>query len=356
MSAQWQVETIPNCEHLQPSWDGGTSESSELSPGACDFLWSGLVFANRILRSGDLFVLLKRRLKAGMVLGGAAVAVSALAAPTATAFYPQFHESITRNALPAEQVDNLATLEILGDPSVGAGAVGSDVFASDDWRHFDNAANPAEICTRATDAWNFFTPIILQGAQAAGPDGTDLLDGPSARSAFGGLAHALQDFYSHTNWVEGNVAANTPEALAVDLFPTCDPATLPPQLFSGFFSLDFGTEGCPPGGPPPGFPECHSTLNKDGFTTPKGGQFLPQGFVVPGVPLLNYFDLASLLATKATTDLYYQVRTTVVDNVNGSGGNGECVANNLFRAELHEACGSSVGPATPSRLWDNVGE
>lgn len=279
-----------------------------------------------------------RRLKMGSALAGVAVVAGAtFASPTAQAFYPQFHDSITRNALPGDMVDHTALLQILGDVSIGAGAVGSDVFATDAFRHFDSAATPGDVCIRAQDAWNFYTPLILNGAVETGPDGTELVDGPGARAAFGGLAHALQDFYSHTNWVELNVPGS-PEALAVGLFPSCDPGSLPAGLSSGFFSLQDGTDGCPDGGPPPGFEFCHETINKDGFTTPEGGKQLPEGVVVPGVSLVNYFDLASLLATRATTDLYWQVRTLVVDAVNGRGGNGECVANNLFHADLHEEC------------------
>lgn len=276
-----------------------------------------------------------RRLTIGSALAAAAVVAGAtILAPTAQAFYPNFHDTITRAALPPDLVDHTALIQILGDVSLGAGAIGSDAFLTDAFRHFDSAATPGDVCTRATDAWNFFTPLILNGAVETGPDGTELVDGPGARSAFGGLAHALQDFYAHSNWVELNVPGS-PEALAT-LFPGC--GALPADLSTGFFALGEGTDGCPDAGPPPGFAYCHEQINKDGFTTPEGGKLLPDGVVVPDVPLVNYFDLASLLATRATTDLYWQVRTLVVDAVNGRGGDGECVADNLFFADLHEEC------------------
>jgi hypothetical protein len=47
---------------------------------------------------------------------------------------------------------------------------------------------------------------------------------------------------------------------------------------------------------------------------------------------MNNFDLAVLLATRATTDLYQQVRALVVNNA------GECVASNLFQADRHQPC------------------
>jgi hypothetical protein len=250
-------------------------------------------------------------------------------APKSHAFYVQNHERITRDALAPVGVDNTAMNQMLVGPPPGAGAVGSDAFFSDEFRHIDDAKNPAEICAGTQGAWNFFTPIVLTGAQPNGPNGSDLVDGPSARAAFGGLAHALQDFYSHSDWVEDNIAVGQLDRLAPALMPTCDPATLPPGLHTGFFSMDFSSQfpldGCPPGGPPPGFAECHTTLNKDGSSTPRG--LLP----VPGTNM-NYFDLASSLATRATVDLYWQVRGLVADKY------GECAATNLFQADRHDPC------------------
>jgi len=47
---------------------------------------------------------------------------------------------------------------------------------------------------------------------------------------------------------------------------------------------------------------------------------------------MNYVDLASQLATNATTDLYHQVRGLV------AGKAGECVAANLFQADRRAPC------------------
>jgi hypothetical protein len=263
----------------------------------------------------------------------AVAAVCGLLAPKAEAFYIFNHERITRDALTPVGVDNTAMLQIFVGPPPGAGVVGSDAFFSDEFRHIDDAKDPADICARTQQAWNFFIPIVLGGALPTGPGGSDLVDGPSARAAFGGLAHALQDFYSHTDWVEDNVAVGQLERMPPPLMPNCDPATLPPGLHSGFFSLDLGgthedrLAGCPPSGPPPGYAECHSTLNKDAWDTSRG---MVQ---IPGTnPPINNFDLAARLATRATTDLYWQVRGLVVGNA------GECAANNLFQADRHEPC------------------
>jgi hypothetical protein len=268
-------------------------------------------------------------LLAVIVAGAVVTALFGLPAPQSQAFLIQNHERITRDALAPVGVDDAAMNEILVGPPPGAGAVGSDAFVFDEFRHIDDAKNPAEICARTVEAWNFFTPIVLTGAQPVGPNGSDLVNGASARAAFGGLAHALQDFYSHSNWVEDNIAAGQLDRLAPPLMPKCDPATLPAGLHTGYFSMDFSSDypfgGCPPGGPPPGFAECHSTLNKDAFDAPRG--MTP----VPGVTM-NHFDLASRLATTATVDLYWQVRGLVVDRY------GECAATNLFQADRHDPC------------------
>jgi hypothetical protein len=260
------------------------------------------------------------------IVSVAATAVAAffgLAVPKAQAFFIQNHETITRNALPPDQVNESAMLQILVGPPPGFGAVGSDAFFNDDFRHLDNAKNPADICALAQKAWNTFEPVILSGSQ---PAGGGLADGPAARAAFGALVHVQQDLYSHSNWVEMNIADGQPERLAPPIFPTCNPAAFPAGLHTGYFQLGADGDhedplaGCPAGGPPPGFEECHSTLNMDGPNTPRGSQ------PVPGTNM-NKYNLAALLATRATTDLYWQIRGLV------AGNNGENAAVRLFQAE-----------------------
>ncbi|MCV7302626.1 hypothetical protein H7J93_23665 [Mycobacterium barrassiae] len=275
-----------------------------------------------------------RRPWLGLSVAGVITAVTALVgalAPPAQAFQIQNHERITRDALTPLGVDQAALTQILVGPPPGAGAVGSDAFFDDQFRHIDNANNPVDICNATVEAWNFFTPLILSGAKPTGPGGSDLVDGFAARAAFGGLAHALQDFYSHSNWVEDNIAIGEPDRMPPPLMPTCDPETLPPGLHTGFFepgaNRDDPLGGCPPGGPPPGVIECHSTLNKDDWSTPRGG------VMVPGSnPPINYFELAAQLATKATTDLYWQVHDLV------AADSGTCAADNLFQADRRQAC------------------
>ncbi|UUO03451.1 hypothetical protein M4D79_10765 [Mycolicibacterium novocastrense] len=266
----------------------------------------------------------------GAVVAAVAVLVAWGGAPAA-AFQVQNHDRITRDALVPLGVDEATIGQILVGPPPGAGVVGSDAFFADDFRHIDNAKDPADICARTQDAWKFFTPVILSGAQPTGPGGVDLVDGPAARAAFGGLAHALQDFFSHSNWVEDNIAVGQLDRMPPPLMPTCDPATLPAGLHTGFFDVNSNHSdplgGCPPQGPPPGFAECHSMLNKDAWDTPRGI------IQVPGSnPPINNFDLAARLATTATADLYWQIRNLVASNA------GECAAANLFQIDRRQPC------------------
>jgi hypothetical protein len=96
----------------------------------------------------------------------------------------------------------------------------------------------------------------------------------------------------------------------------------PADLHTGYFNIQYSSQfpldGCPPGGPPPGFQDCHSVLNKDGPKTSRGSQR------VPGTNE-NMYDLAALLATRATTDFYVQMRDLVATT------NGPDAATALFQ-------------------------
>jgi hypothetical protein len=224
--------------------------------------------------------------------------------------------------------------------------MGSDAFATDEWRHIDNAKNPADICSRAQQAWSILEPVILSGSQPVGPGATVLANGPAARAAFGGLAHAQQDFYAHSNWVEENIAAGQPDRLAPSIFPSCNPGAFPADLHTGYFNMlfskQFPLDGCPPTGPPPGFQDCHSALNKDGPDTARGSQ------PVPGTGMTMY-DLAASLATTATANLYAQVHSLVASTVTAKnpGIDGECIAAKLFHPDLLGPCAGPTNPLLP---------
>jgi hypothetical protein len=263
-----------------------------------------------------------RKIRPVRVLGGlisttaAVVACFGLQVPKVQAFFIQNHETITRAALP--QIPNDVMLQILVGPPPGGGAVGTDAFFSDDYRHLDNAKNPTDMCALALQAWKTFDPLILTGSHVVGGG---LADGPGARAAFGALIHVQQDFYAHSNFVEDNVAAGNPNQLAPAIFPTCNPGAFPADLHSGYFEAGATHEdpfsGCPAGGPPPGFQECHSTLNKDGPNSLRGIQ------PAPGTSG-NLYDLAAQLATTATTNLYNEIRSQV------ARANGDNAAQLLF--------------------------
>lgn len=272
---------------------------------------------------------LRRAVVAMIAIVCAITALFSVPTPTAQAFDSPSHERIVRDALAPNGVDPLAMAQILNGPPPGGGAIGSDAFPGDTFRHLDNATSPADICARAQQAWNVFSPSLLDGAQPAGPRYTVLANGPAARSAFGGLAHAVADFYSHSNWVDLNIAAGQPDTPGPQLFPTCDPASMPAELHTGFFSLIYGPGGCPIGGPPPGYQDCHSTLNKDGPYTSRGRT------PVPGTTM-NEYDLTAQLAIQATAQLYEQIRGMVVDSVNAAhpDADGDCVAHKLFDTGL----------------------
>lgn len=285
---------------------------------------------------------LRRASSAAAAIVGVMSAVC-MSAPSAHAFYVDNHASITRTALPPDQVSEIAMLQILNGPPPGGGAMGSDAFATDQWRHLDNSKSPADVCARAQQAWNTFMPVVLSGSQPVGPGATVLANGPAARAAFGGLAHAQQDFYAHSNWVEDNIAAGQPNRLAPPIFPACNPGDFPADLHTGYFNMlysqQFPLDGCPPFGPPPGYQECHSAMNKDGPGTARGGQ------PVPGTDM-NMYDLAADLATTATTNLYGQVHDLVVTTVTAKnpGVDGECVATKLFHPDLLGPCAAVANP------------
>ncbi|MGV9946982.1 hypothetical protein [Rhodococcus aetherivorans] len=263
--------------------------------------------------------------------------------PKAQAFYGDDHALIVRAALPLVQsspddgVDATALNQIIGSLLDGTGTRGADLFQFDAFRHIDSAASPAEICVLVAEAWDFYIPQVIRGAAPAGPPDFRLLsNGPQARSAFGGLAHALADFYSHSNWIELAIAANLRPGLA-PIFPTCDDGFLA-GVHTGYFNPMSGVDGCPStalGGepdPPERFEECHLTLNKDTAHSLRGDA------PVPGMSPMTHYDLARALATRHTTELYWLVRSIVARSFSSEDLDGECVARNLFQADRFEPC------------------
>src|SRR5918993_1181193 len=94
-------------------------------------------------------------LSVAVVLAAVVAVVGGALAPAAQAFQIQNHERVTRDALTPVGVDPAALGQILVGPPPGGGAVGSDAFFADEFRHLDNAATPVDICARTQQAWNF---------------------------------------------------------------------------------------------------------------------------------------------------------------------------------------------------------
>jgi hypothetical protein len=212
--------------------------------------------------------------------------VGAVLVPGASvqAFGLDIHESITREALAGGDTIAADALDVVVQANRR-----SDLNQWEEARHFDNARDPAEICRRWADGVNRWYQDAVKNIAPADREKRRLKDRTEALQLLGKTLHGVQDFYSHTNYVELSLPAPQPGFLLAE----CDPANLPHDLQSGYFSVRYGLDGCPAGGPPPGFRYCHSTLNKD----------------KPGRP--NY-DAARLFATIATRHAWDELRRRVV--------------------------------------------
>jgi hypothetical protein len=214
------------------------------------------------------------------------VVVAAVLVPGAPvqAFTPEIHESITRAAL-------------VGGDTIASDALDLIVKANrrSDWnqweeaRHYDNARDPAEICQRWASGVNRWYEDAIKEIAPADREKRRLKNRDEALELLGKILHAVQDFYSHSNYVELSLPAPQPGFLLA----ACNPPDLPRDLQTGYFSVRHGLDGCPSDGPPAGFRYCHSTLNKD----------------KPGTP--NY-AVARSFATTATKLAWDELRRRVI--------------------------------------------
>ena len=120
-------------------------------------------------------------------------------------------------------------------------------------------------------------------------------DASSARIALGSALHGIQDFYSHSNWVELH--------LDVDPIPVWDLAgsSLPSDVVSGTWVLG-RPKNCRPGTP------SHSELNKDDAHSDSGREIVGAG-PHQGKTL---FDLASDVAVRASVQQLGRLRDVKV--------------------------------------------
>ena len=242
-------------------------------------------------------------------------AVVAFFTPSAAGFKLPVHHAILEAGLPPLNAEVMA--DIVGHVYTGSGNFGSDLFQFSDFRHFDNAPDPATVCEEANFAWERFTFAIASWMVLGWPD--------KARSAFGALTHAYQDFYSHSNWLELGRRSLAP------IVPVCAGLGLPADLQTGYFriALSEPLSGCPHDSsgkpaPPPPFRYCHETLNKDDHVG-HGGDPLPEGGK-------TYHQAATELAIAETQQVYQLVRNWLATNVTAEKNNlsGACLADILF--------------------------
>ena len=247
------------------------------------------------------------RRRIAIALGGVtAFAAVWFSTPRAIAFKLGPHSQILQTTI-GTRIAQATLTDITGTLLSGRGNLGSDLHQFDTYRHFDNAPDRQTVCARATAAWTRFYAEIRDGVQPQNAPEYDQIGGiAAARSSFGALTHSLQDFYSHSNWVELYVAAGQPPPLAFPLFPNCAPLSLPAGLQTGYFDLSYGLGGCATSPindawfPPPGYGFCHETLNKDSDQTRHGRE------LIPGTTT-TYHARAAQLASAHTDALYNTV-------------------------------------------------
>jgi hypothetical protein len=214
------------------------------------------------------------------------VIVGAILIPGAPvqAFTPEIHGNITREALAAGDTIASDALELVVQANRR-----SDWNLWEEARHFDNARDPVEICRLWGSGVNRWYEDAVKGIAPADREKRQLKNRTEALNLFGKILHAVQDFYSHSNYIELSLPAPQPGFLLAE----CNPLNLPRDLQSGYFSVRYGLDGCPADGPPAGFRYCHSKLNKD----------------TPGAPNHN---AARFFATTATRLAWEELRRRVI--------------------------------------------
>lgn len=206
-----------------------------------------------------------RRARRVLLVTGLASILAVALVPSVQAFdavppMPPIHQEITRAAL-----DDGNTMGDDALKRVIDAVVASDFHQLAPERHIDNAAAPDVVCIRWSEGIDLWFNGAVAFSRPKDDDKRALQDRMAALERFGWVAHAIQDFYSHSNYVELSQVGPVPPVDQI-LLGRCGP--LPPALQTGYFDVRYGLDGCPPlfGGPPrPPAPYsyCHSQLNKD---------------------------------------------------------------------------------------------
>lgn len=250
------------------------------------------------------------------------IAVGLLEAPMVHAFTD--HRAIIKTAL-QDQMDAQALTWVISASEVQDKPAGQ----LHDENHFDNARNATAVCR----LWNqgvkvWFGEVVKNSAPTA--DKRDLSDRKAALEAFGRVAHAVEDFYAHSNMVEISVESGFQPDPMLLVGDRCDPTAFPSGIQSGFFDSGLwlrqrvshptdpnAATGCPETGPPAGFEFCHygprgaksDGLNKDSAQSPEGARIDSQG--------RSYFALAQQLASAATRAAWDAAHSQIVRKYEG---------------------------------------
>lgn len=281
----------------------------------------------------------------------------ALLATTAVGFFAVFgvdpargfslevHAQITRSALQGSAGDETIA-SVLGEffSLTPTGNLGSDRYQDNPGRHYDNAVNAVDVCYR----WALGQNGLLQQAIQLSEPGSDplraLLPGrQAALSAFGMALHALQDFYSHSNWVELAVDGENRMPSPAPIIDHCASSELA-GVHTGYFEASWANglwfRGCPETGPPDAFAACHMTLAKDHPHKAHG----EDGVVLTGEPATTYHAIARRLAIEASQDLWLEFRRRIVSRYTPSTWDvdGECIFRKLA-FNSNDACLALAG-------------
>jgi hypothetical protein len=179
------------------------------------------------------------------------------------------HRKITTDALglvSGLQIDSKLLLEA---------NVETDAVQSVSVLHFDNCTF-AYGATRINELWE-----RLEDVHSYGP-----LSPSMECMMFGTLIHAVQDFYSHSNWVELHVAELTTNDSEIPVWDLAE--KLPDGIKSGLWITGF-PQLCK------GDVQSHSELNKDDKGTDESKKIVNRGDTK-----VTLFELTMDVATRAT--------------------------------------------------------
>jgi hypothetical protein len=201
------------------------------------------------------------------LLVGVLLAATASMTPTAVieGFELWLHERMVRAALRP----GLDVTEEALDTIVRANRA-SDLQQGDAFRHFDSAPNTVSICLLWVAGIDRWLNEIVDFVEPAGAEKRVLKNREEALKRFGEVTHAIEDFFSHSNYVELGLSS-PPRGF---LTASCRPQDLHPDIQTGYFDAlyaDNPHKGCPTRQtlkgrvpvPPSPFRFCHSQINKD---------------------------------------------------------------------------------------------